>query len=71
VAAIIRKGINEGKVRGDIQPEVLADFLLGMLRTRARDLVDAPRAMQQHTVVVDLFCNGVLSKGKKLRKNRV
>ena len=65
VAAIMRKGINEGKVRGDILSEVLADFLLGMLRTRARDLVDAPEAMRQHTIVVDLFCNGALNKHKK------
>jgi TetR/AcrR family fatty acid metabolism transcriptional regulator len=65
VAAIMRKGINEDRVRGGILPEVLADFLLGMLRTRARDLVDAPKAMRQHTVVVDLFCNGALSRRKK------
>jgi TetR/AcrR family fatty acid metabolism transcriptional regulator len=64
VAAIMRKGINEGKVRGDILPEVLADFLLGMLRTRAHDLVDAPKAMRQHDIVVDLFCNGALGNRK-------
>ena len=58
VAAVIRKGVEEGEVRSDIPPEVLAPFLLGMLRTRARDLDEMPEGMPRHEVVVDLFCRG-------------
>jgi TetR/AcrR family fatty acid metabolism transcriptional regulator len=58
VADMIRKGVAEGEVREDIAPEVLANYLLGMLRTRGRDLCDAPQAMRQHEVVVELFCRG-------------
>ena len=58
VAEIIRKGVAEKKVRTDIPAEVLATFLLGMLRTRARDLPNNPEAMQRHELLVDLFCRG-------------
>lgn len=58
MADMVRKGIAEGEVREDIAPDVLATFLLGMLRTRGRDLCDAPQAMRQHEVVVELFCRG-------------
>ena len=37
---------------------VLANFLLGMLRTRGRDMCDVPQAMRQHEVVVELFVRG-------------
>ncbi len=59
VTDMIRKGVTEGEVREDIAPEVLSNYLLGMLRTRGRDLCDAPQAMRQHEVVVELFCRGV------------
>lgn len=58
VAAIMQRGIEEGQIRGDIHVEVLANYLLGMLRTRAHDLIDAPKEMRGHDVIVDLFCNG-------------
>ena len=58
VAAIIHKGVDEGPIRSDIPCEVLASFLLGMLRTRGRDLKDAPAAMQSNELLVDLFCRG-------------
>jgi len=58
VAEIIRKGVAEKKIRTDIPAEVLATFLLGMLRTRARDLPNNPEAMQRHELLVDLFCRG-------------
>ena len=58
VAEIMRKGIGEGKVRNDIPAEVLANFFLGMLRTRARDLSRTPAAVQRHELLVDLFCRG-------------
>jgi AcrR family transcriptional regulator len=58
MAEMVEKGVSEGEVREDIAPEVLATFLLGMLRTRGRDLGDAPQAMRQHEVVVALFVRG-------------
>ena len=58
VAEIIRKGVREGKVRNDIPAEVLANFFLGMLRTRARDLANAPEMMPRNELLVDLFCRG-------------
>jgi len=58
VADIIRKGVSEGKVRTDIPAEVLANFFLGMLRTRARDLANTQGVMQRHELLVDLFCRG-------------
>ena len=58
VAAIIRKGVEEDEIRADVPPEVLGSFLLGMLRTRARDLADAPPATRRDELIVDLFCHG-------------
>jgi len=55
---IIDKGVSEGLIRSDVQSTVLAQFLMGMLRTRARDLHDAPEAMQSLELVVELFVRG-------------
>jgi len=58
LAQIISRGRAEGDIRADIPPEVLANFLLGMLRTRRRHLSDAPEPFQQHELVVELFIRG-------------
>jgi TetR/AcrR family fatty acid metabolism transcriptional regulator len=58
VADLVQKGVSEGEVREDIPPVVLANFLMGMLRTRGRDMCDVPQAMRQHEVVVELFVRG-------------
>jgi AcrR family transcriptional regulator len=58
VGDIVRRGVEEGVIRDDLPADVLADFLLGMLRTRARDLEDAPAAVRRIEVIVDLFCHG-------------
>jgi AcrR family transcriptional regulator len=55
---IISEGVAERKIRADVPPDILAKFLLGMLRTRARDLTDIPRAMQGFELVLDLFYRG-------------
>ena len=68
LAHIIGKGIAEGKIRADIPPDVLTKFLLGMLRTRARDLADAPKAMQQFDVVLNLFYYGASPMMKSTRE---
>jgi AcrR family transcriptional regulator len=65
VADMVRKGVAEGEVREDIAAEALASFLLGMLRTRGRDLGEVPQDMRQHEVVVDLFCRGVARRDQK------
>jgi len=58
VGQIVQKGVREGRVRSDIPGEVLASFLLGMLRTRTRTLSDVPTGMRPAELVVDLFCHG-------------
>jgi len=58
IAEILRKGIAEGKVRSDIEPETLAEFLLGMVRTRELRLPDVCESMRRFEMVTDLFCNG-------------
>jgi AcrR family transcriptional regulator len=65
VTAIIKRGVEESHIRDDIEPEVLAAFLLGMLRTRAMDLGEAAENMRSHTIIIDLFCNGAFSNSKK------
>jgi AcrR family transcriptional regulator len=58
VTEIIRRGVEKGEIRDDLPTEVLAEFLLGLLRTRTRDLRDAPPSARRHEVVVDMFCRG-------------
>lgn len=65
VADIIHKGVREGKVRNDIPAEVLANFFLGMLRTRARDLANAPEVWPPNELLVDLFCRGASPHDEK------
>ena len=47
---ILAAGVREGVVRQDVPPEALASFLLGMLRTRAREL-EASDEVSLDTVV--------------------
>jgi AcrR family transcriptional regulator len=58
LAGILASGVQEGAVRSDIPPEVLANFLLGMLRTRARDLQDYPEGVRRFEVVTEMFFRG-------------
>jgi AcrR family transcriptional regulator len=58
VAEILREGALAKRVRADLPPEILADYLLGMLRTRARDLADAPEVHRRLEVVLELFIHG-------------
>jgi AcrR family transcriptional regulator len=58
IAKILRKGIEGGALRTDLPAEVLAVYLMGMLRARARDLEDAPESMRTCDVVVDFFLRG-------------
>jgi AcrR family transcriptional regulator len=58
VAAVIAKGVAAGEIRRDIPPEILAEYLLGMLRTRSWELEDRPDALRNHALMVDLFTKG-------------
>ena len=62
LAGIVRKGVAEKKVRADVPAEVLAEFLLGMLRTRTRRLENAPEAVRGYALVTDLFRNGAAAR---------
>ena len=62
IAAIIARGVASGDIRNDLAAPVLAEFLLGMLRTRAWDLEDAPESQRSLPALVDLFVNGATRK---------
>jgi AcrR family transcriptional regulator len=59
LAEIIRHGSALGALRVDVPAEVLAEYLLGMLRTRARELKSLPAAWRTQETLVDLFLSGV------------
>jgi len=63
LAKVLASGAAEGMVRRDIAPEVLAAFLMGMLRTHAREpeLMDGPEALG---LMVDLFLRGAGMDGQ-------
>jgi len=58
VAAIIAQGMASGEVRGDVPAGVLAEYLLGMLRTRSWELEGCPDEQRSIAVTVDLFLGG-------------
>ena len=62
VAEVIRSGVAEGEIREDVPPELLASFLLGMLRTRSHGGGEAPHVLSSHDVVVDVFCRGASNR---------
>ncbi|MFA6135273.1 MAG: TetR/AcrR family transcriptional regulator [Phycisphaerae bacterium] len=64
LAAIVARGVEQGQVRPDVPTEVLASFLLGMLRTRAADLHDADEQFRKYEWVVELFRHGAAGNGQ-------
>ncbi len=58
VAGVLEHGQGQGRLRGDVPAGVLANFLLGMLRTRSRDLGEAEPRFQSNEFVLELFLNG-------------
>ncbi len=62
VAAILEQGREAGRIRADLVPEVAANLLLGMLRTRSRDLDDVPEAQRRVELVLDLFLTGATAR---------
>ena len=62
VTAIVAHGATSGDVRADLPPEILAEYLLGMLRTRSWELEDQPETLRTLASVVDLFVNGAAGR---------
>ena len=64
LVAVLARGGDEGKIRRDIPPRVQAAFLLGMLRTRAREpeLAELPAGVD---LAVQLFLQGVGRGGQQ------
>ncbi len=62
VAAIFEEGVAQGLVRSDMPSEALAGFLLGMLRTAAREMPEVPRQSKDYSVIADLFFNGACAQ---------
>jgi AcrR family transcriptional regulator len=60
LGTILATGVREGVIRPDTPPEALAAFLLGMLRTRAREL-DDPDLVPLEGVVA-LFIEGAAGR---------
>lgn len=55
---ILAQGASEGDVRTDVPADVLARYLLGMLRTRGRELRDMDEAARSREVLLELFLRG-------------
>lgn len=58
VATIIARGMASQEIRADVPAGILAEYLLGMLRTRSWELEDWPEAERSLAGVVDLFISG-------------
>jgi hypothetical protein len=58
---ILADGVREGAVRQDVPPAALASILLGMLRTRARELEAGDEVSLD--MVVGLFLFGAAAHG--------
>ena len=58
LAQLLQRGVADGRVRNDIDCRALASYLLGMMRTRAREWHDLAEPSRTLEVVLDLFCRG-------------
>ncbi|MCK4276677.1 MAG: TetR/AcrR family transcriptional regulator [Phycisphaerae bacterium] len=58
VAEILRRGIGEGRMRMDVSVEILAGYLLGMLRAHGRDRCNQDESTDSFRQVVEVFLNG-------------
>jgi TetR/AcrR family fatty acid metabolism transcriptional regulator len=65
VAEIIARGVQRGQVRDDIAPEVLAEYFLGMLRTRSNEIQELTAEPGSRHALVDLFVNGLAGKARQ------
>lgn len=58
ISEILARGVGEGKVRADVQVEMLARCLLGMLRAYSRGHRDPAEPDNGFEQLVDVFLNG-------------
>ena len=70
VADILRRGIDEGRVRMDVPVEVLAGYLLGMLRAHWRGQCNQDESVDSFRQVVEVFLNGAGPSDKTAPVNR-
>jgi AcrR family transcriptional regulator len=68
LAGILDRGKGENRVRHDVPTIVLADFLLGMLRTRTRYLAGIEDAIKRLEVLLDIFLFGASGRSIDLTK---
>lgn len=61
VAEVLKRGVEKNAIRDDLPPELLAVFLLGMLRTYAREMAGKEPDLR---VVVDLFLDGAAHRSR-------
>lgn len=58
IARVLTQGVEEHFVRPELDVNLLATFLLGMLRSRGRDFIHTPNAQPSVAFVADLFLHG-------------
>ena len=58
LSEVVARAQAAGSLRSDLPAEILAEYLLGMLRTRAWELEDKPAEFRTNATVVDLFIRG-------------
>jgi len=68
LGGIIARGIESGQVRTSPPPAVLAEYLLGTLRTCANELSEVAEQWRSDEVVVDLFLRIVGEPRESARK---
>jgi len=66
LAAVIEQGVRGRHIRADVPAEVLAAYLLGMLRARARELAETPGKAKRLELMLEIFCAGA---GGRLERN--
>jgi AcrR family transcriptional regulator len=70
MAVIIARGVASGHIRKDIPAPVLAEYLLGMLRTRALEMDDTPESQRALAPLADLFIHGATNRSVRQRKKQ-
>ena len=66
VSEILDAGVKEEQIRTDIPTPILADFLLGMLRSRARYFVKIDDAFRRLEILLDVFIYGASGNGNEI-----
>jgi AcrR family transcriptional regulator len=70
LAEIIAQGAG-AEIRADIPSDVLAAYLLGILRTRGNDLTDVDAGWRTLEVALDLFWSGAAPRGSRVTRESI